>query len=372
MSTTTAAYVQECGGGNPPSPAGQPAPGCRTAPPPPHVAAALRRVHGEVVDRFHGRGSPIPAALAGATVLDLGCGSGRDAYVLAQLTGPTGRVIGVDVAEDQLEVARRHLGHHAERFGYANVDFRNGYLEDLSTAGIADGSVDVVVANRVVNLSPCKPRMFEEIFRVLRPGGELHFCEIFADRRIPASLMEDPELLGECLSGALYERDFRRLMARSGCADVRVIDRCPAPVSHPEIARKIGYVNFSALTVRAFKLPLEDGCEDYGQTAVYRGTLEGHPHAFDLDDRHRFATGRPTPVCGNTADMLGRTRFAAHFDVTGDKTVHRGAFAPCPSTVPEPGGAPGGGGGEPDGAGGTGEPDGADGAGGTGEAEAPR
>ncbi|MFE6779271.1 methyltransferase domain-containing protein [Streptomyces sp. NPDC057702] len=337
MSTTTAAYVQDSDDTTPPPTTGvPPSPRCAT-PPPAHLAAALGRVHEEVVNRFHGRGAPIPPALAGATVLGLGCGSGRDCYALSQLTGPTGRVIGVDVAQTQLEVARRHLGFHAERFGYANVDFRNGYLEDLSTAGIADGSVDLVVANRVVNPSPCKPRMFREILRVLRPGGELYFSELFADRRIPPALMEDPVLLGECLSGALYERDFRQLMAGAGCADVRVVERVPVPVSRPELARKIGYVNFSSLTVRAFKLPLEDTYEDYGQTATYHGTLEGHPHAFDLDDRHRFRTDRPTPVCGNTADMLGRTRYAAHFAVTGDKSTHRGPFrAPATPAGPPP------------------------------------
>ncbi|WP_269475740.1 methyltransferase domain-containing protein [Streptomyces gossypiisoli] len=109
---------------------------CTNAAPPPHIAAALGRVHEEVLDRFYGCGSPIPPALEGATVLDLGCGSGRDAYVLAQLVGPTGRVIGVDMTDEQLAVARRHTDWHAQRFGYANVEFRRGYIEDLAAAGI--------------------------------------------------------------------------------------------------------------------------------------------------------------------------------------------------------------------------------------------
>ena len=189
--------------------------------PPPHLAGPFAKMHPEVRDRFYGCGSPIPPDLTGATVLDLGCGSGRDCYVLSQLTGPTGRVIGVDMTDGQLAVARRHLGYHEAKFGFANVEFRQGFIEDLAGAGITDASVDVVVSNCVINLSPDKPRVFGEIFRVLKPGGELCFSDIFADRRLPAGLAADPVLLAECLAGAMYTEDFRRVMARSGCGDAR-------------------------------------------------------------------------------------------------------------------------------------------------------
>jgi SAM-dependent methyltransferase len=301
---------------------------CIAEPPPAHIADALTRVHDEVQDRFYGCGSPIPAAVDGITVLDLGCGSGRDAFVLSQLVGAEGRVVGVDMTEEQLAVARRHQDWHAERFGYANTEFHQGYIEDLAAAGVADGSVDLVVSNCVLNLSPDKPRVFREIFRVLKPGGELYFSDVFADRRLPAALMDDPELVGECLAGALYTEDFRRLMQASGCADARTVATTPITLSSPEIERKIGFAAFTSRTVRAFKLPLEDRCEDYGQIAVYRGTTTEHPHAFDLDDHHRFHTGRPVLVCGNTADMLERTRYAPHFTVTGAKETHFGLF-PC-------------------------------------------
>ncbi|MEU9279725.1 methyltransferase domain-containing protein [Streptomyces sp. NPDC048341] len=301
---------------------------CTDTAPPPHIAAALAQVHDEVMERFYGCGSPIPPGLDGATVLDLGCGSGRDVYVLSQLVGPTGRVIGVDMTEEQLAVARRHQDWHAERFGYANTDFRHGYIEDLATAGIPDASVDVVVSNCVLNLSPDKPRVFSEIFRVLGPGGELYFSDIFADRRLPAPLLDDPVLVGECLAGALYTEDFRRILERAGCPDARTVTASPVEISDRDIERKIGFAAFTSRTVRAFKLPLEDRCEDYGQVAVYRGTVAEHPHAFDLDDHHRFRTGKPMLVCGNTADMLAATRYAAHFTVTGDKRHHFGLF-PC-------------------------------------------
>ncbi|MDX3406096.1 hypothetical protein PV708_07630 [Streptomyces sp. ME02-6977A] len=109
-------------------------------------------------------------------------------------------------------------------------------------------------------------------------------------------------------------------------------------ISDPDIEVKIGFATFTSRTIRAFKLPLEDRCEDYGQVAVYHGTIAEHPHAFDLDDHHRLHTGKPALVCGNTADMLAATRYAAHFTVTGDKSQHFGLF-PC--TPAEGAAAPG-------------------------------
>lgn len=297
---------------------------------PPHVKTVLADLDDEILARFYGCGSPIPEALDDVSVLDLGCGSGRDVYVLSKLVGPQGRVIGLDMTEAQLEVARRHLEAQMRRFGYVqpNVEFRHGYAEDLAGAGIGDDSLDLVVSNCVINLSPDKRQVFREIFRVLKPGGELFFSDVFADRRIPAALREDPVLLGECLAGAMYWEDFRRLMAELGCLDVRVVRKAPIALQDPEVVAKIGMVGFSSVTVRVFKLQLEDRCEDYGQVARYLGTMPEAPHAFELDEHHRFETGRPMVVCGNTADMLSATRYARHFRIDGDKTVHYGLF-PC-------------------------------------------
>lgn len=298
---------------------------------PPHVAAVLADVHPEVRDRFYGCGSPIPPALEGATVLDLGCGSGRDCYVLSRLVGPQGRVIGLDMTDEQLAVARRHQDFHAGRFGWRNTEFRQGYIEHLDAAGIADASVDLVISNCVLNLSPDKARVFREIFRVLKPGGELYFSDVFADRRIPAPLAQDPVLLGECLGGALYVEDFRRLMAQAGCLDARVVSSAPLALTDPDIQRKAGAIRFSSKTVRAFKLDLEDRCEDFGQVAYYQGTLAEHPHAFALDDHHLFKAHQPMLVCGNTADMVSRTRYARHFRVVGDQSRHHGLFDCAPT-----------------------------------------
>lgn len=295
---------------------------------PVYLRKLLADVHPEVVERFYGCGSPLPPALQGCTVLDLGCGSGRDCYLLSKLVGPEGKVIGIDMTAEQLDVAKRHRNWHAERFGYArsNVDFRYGFIENLADLAITDNSIDLVVSNCVINLSPNKARVMKEIFRVLKPGGELYFSDVFADRRVPADLRHDPVLLGECLGGALYWEDFRRTLHDLGCPDVRVVKESPISLDDAAIAEKIGMVKFRSVTVRAFKLPLEDRCEDYGQVACYLGTLPEHPHSFDLDDHHHFETGRPLRVCGNSTDMLASSRYAGHFKVWGDKTTHFGLF----------------------------------------------
>ncbi|MCB1598845.1 MAG: methyltransferase domain-containing protein [Xanthomonadales bacterium] len=305
---------------------------------PVHLRRLLEDVHPEVKARFYGCGSPLPPALEGMTVLDLGCGSGRDAYLLSRLVGESGRVIGVDMTAEQLDMARQHQQWHVERYSHArsNVEFIEGYIEDLAGCGIGDASVDVVVSNCVLNLSPEKGRVFSEIMRVLRPGGELYFSDVFADRRIPDSLRHDPVLLGECLAGALYTEDFRRMIAAAGCADARVVSSSPVPLFDEAVIARIGMINFRSITIRAFKLPLEDRCEDYGQIATYLGTLPNLPHAFELDDHHRLETGRPMLVCGNTFDMLAGTRYARHFRLQGDKQTHHGLFDCAPATSSTP------------------------------------
>lgn len=294
----------------------------------------LREIPREVTDRFYGCGSPIPAAAAGATVVDLGCGTGRDAFLVSRLVGPAGRVIGIDMTPQQLAVAERGAAEHRRTTGLDNIDFRLGPIEDLAAAGIADGSVDVVVSNCVLNLADDKARVLAEVFRALKPGGELFFSDVFADRRIPEALLQDPVLRGECLSGALYFEDFRRTLQALGCADARAVARSAVPLLDADIEAVIGHVRFESITVRAFKLDLEDRCEDYGQVATYRGSVPHHPHAFALDDHHRFETGRPMLVCGNTADMLAKTRYAAHFAVTA-RGAHFGLFdcAPAPTAA---------------------------------------
>jgi arsenite methyltransferase len=304
---------------------------CPTDAVPPSLIAVERLLEPEILDKFYGCGSPIPQAPEGCVVLDLGCGTGRDVYITSRLVGEKGKVIGVDMTDEQLAIARKYITSHTRRFGYSepNVAFKKSYIEDLSEAGIADNSVDMVISNCVINLSPDKQAVFAEIFRVLKPGGELFFSDIFAGRRIPAHHQSDPVLLGECLAGSLYIEDFRRLLRDLGCMDYRVFTKRKVTIDNPEIRAKIGMIDFYSMTIRAFKLDsLEDICEDYGQVALYLGTMAENPHEFMLDDHHIFKTGKPMLVCGNTATMLQETRFGKFFNITGDRSTHFGPF-PC-------------------------------------------
>ncbi|MCC5942851.1 MAG: methyltransferase domain-containing protein [Balneolaceae bacterium] len=302
---------------------------CTTEVIPDYLKPILSEIEDEVISRFYGCGSPLSLALEGKTVLDLGCGTGRDVYVASKLVGPNGHVIGVDMTDEQLDVATRNIDKQMKRFGYSkpNVDFRKGYIEDLKSLGIDDNSVDVVISNCVINLSPDKKSVYSEIFRVLKPGGELYFSDIFADRRIPRDLIEDPVLYGECLSGAMYIEDFRRILSDIGYPDYRVVTGHDIEIEDPDIELKVGMINFRSLTIRAFKLDtLEDICEDYGQVATYLGTIHESPHHFILDDHHTFHAGKPMLVCGNSAAMVENTRFSKHFRVDGDRSVHYGVF----------------------------------------------
>lgn len=290
---------------------------CASAAPPKYVIDALKRVDDAIIERFYGCGSPIPPALQGATVLDLGCGTGRDVYVASQLVGPTGKVIGIDMTPAQLEFAKSFEAAQMERFGYAasNVEFIEGFIEDM--VEIPDESVDVVISNCVVNLSPFKEQLFREIFRVLKPGGELYFSDVFCDRRVPEDFYDDPILRGECLSGALYVEDFRRMLADLGVRaffDVAVEE---LHIGDFRIATKLGFATFYSHTVRAVKSEnLEDREEDYGQTATYLGTLPENERYFDLTDEVRLIKDRPVAVSGNMATMLTESRYAPHFRVT--------------------------------------------------------
>ncbi|WNY23556.1 Arsenite methyltransferase [Methanimicrococcus hongohii] len=305
---------------------------CCSEKPPEEIRTILPLIADEIHERFYGCGSPLPPLLEGKIVLDLGCGTGRDVYIASKLVGQSGHAIGVDMTAEQIETAVKYQEEQCNRFGFqtSNATFKQGYIEDLKSLGIADNSVDVVISNCVINLSPAKEQVFKEIYRVLKPGGELFFSDIFADRRIPEELTTDPVLRGECLSGALYTEDFRRLMEKTGWSDFRYTNVRSIELTNEAVLKKLGFASFSSRTVRAFKLnDLEDICEDYGQVAWYDGSIADHPHFFDLDDHHRFFTNKPMLVCGNTASMLSDTRYSKAFKVVGDRSVHFGKFDGC-------------------------------------------
>jgi arsenite methyltransferase len=301
------------------------------------MKAALSKVHPEVLSRYYGCGLVAPALLKGCRVLDLGCGSGRDVYALAQLVGQHGSVVGVDMTSEQLDVAKRHREYHREAFGYAkdNTEFHLGYIENLNALGLADASFDVVVSNCVVNLSPDKDAVLREVHRLLKPGGEFYFSDIYANRRVPDRVKNDPLLYGECLGGALYGNDFYDLARRHGFADPRLVEARPVEITDPKLALRAEGIGFYSATYRLFKLDgLESNCEDYGQAVIYKGTIEDHPHSFMLDDHHIIQTGRVFPVCGNTWYMLHDTRMREHFQFIGDFSHHFGLFDGCGEPMP--------------------------------------
>ncbi len=214
---------------------------------PEYVKPILARIHSEVLTRYYGCGLVLPELLEDLTVLDLGCGAGRDVYVLSKLVGENGRVVGVDMTEEQLAVARQHEEYHRKVFGYAasNVRFLHGYIERLSELKLADASVDVIVSNCVLNLAPDKAAVLREAWRVLKPGGELYFSDIYTDRRVPATLSADPVLYGECLSGALYWNDFINLSLKHGFDDPRLIDDRRVVLRNAELAPALATSVFS-------------------------------------------------------------------------------------------------------------------------------
>jgi ubiquinone/menaquinone biosynthesis C-methylase UbiE len=305
---------------------------------PAYVKKALANVHDEVLAKYYGCGLIIPTTLKGMRVLDLGSGSGRDCYVLSQLVGEDGSVLGVDMTDAQLEVANRHVQWHAEKFGYSkpNTEFRKGFIEKLGELGLEDSSFDIVVSNCVINLSPDKDSVLREVFRVLKPGGELYFSDVYSDRRIPQHLRENKVLWGECISGALYWNDFVNLGKKHGFDDPRLVGDSVITVNNAKLEPLVAAYKFFSATYRLFKLPglLEPACEDYGQAVIYRGTIEEMPDTFVLDGHHRIEKGRVFPVCGNTYNMLKETRLAPHFEFIGTFSTHFGIFADCGTPLP--------------------------------------
>lgn len=299
---------------------------------PEHVSTALGAIHEEVSSRYYGCGLVLPEALEGCRILDLGCGSGRDCYLLAQLVGAEGSVVGVDMTPAQLEIAQRHQAYHAERFGYAqsNVAFHSGYIEHLEALPLEPESFDLVVSNCVINLSPDKAAVLRGAYRLLKPGGELYFADVYADRRVPADVAADPVLYGECLGGALYRNDFINLAKAAGFRDPRLVTDREIEIEDAALKQAVRDVRFYSATYRLFKIDeLEPACEDYGQAVVYLGSIAHHAERYVLDNNHILPTGKAVAVCGNTFDMLATSRLAKHFEFAGDKSRHYGIFPDC-------------------------------------------
>lgn len=287
----------------------------------------LARIHPEVTSRYYGCGLVCPPLIENCRVLDLGCGAGRDAYALSQLVGKEGHVVGVDMTEEQLAVANKYTAHHENIFGFGNVTFQQGYIEHLDELGLKENHFDLIVSNCVINLSPNKDAVLREVYRLLKPGGELYFSDVYTDRRVPESVKNDHILYGECLGGALYWNDFLQLAQQHGFSDPRLVEDRPLQITDPKLAERIGDIRFYSATYRLFKLEkLENTDENYGQAVTYLGTVPNHPDCFSLDKQNTMKTGEMTPIGGNTWRMLHDSRFRQHFEFHGSFNHHFGAF----------------------------------------------
>ncbi|MEL6323812.1 MAG: methyltransferase domain-containing protein [Pseudomonadota bacterium] len=302
---------------------------------PDYAKPLMAAIHDEVLTRYYGCGLVLPEVMNGLSVLDLGCGAGRDCYLISRLVGETGRVVGVDMTDEQLEVANRHVDYHREKYGYAeaNTEFLKGDIERLQDLDLADGSFDLIVSNCVINLTQDKAAVLANAYRLLKPGGEMYFSDVYCDRRLDPELSKDPVLHGECLAGALYWNDFENMAKRAGFGDPRVVEDRPLGIQNPAIQKRLGAAKFYSVTYRLMKVEaLEPACEDYGQAVRYKGTVETSPDVFILDNHHCIEAGRIFPVCGNTYRMLNETRFAGHFDFFGTWDTHYGIFKDCGTT----------------------------------------
>jgi arsenite methyltransferase len=210
--------------------------------------------------------------------------------------------------EEQLKVAREYQDYHKEKFGFGNTEFINANIESFVDEGkIQEESADLVISNCVVNLSPYKDRVFKQVWKVLKEGGEFYFSDIYCNKRVPQELQEDKVLWGECISGALYFEDFRRLMASIGFQDIRII-------SIGEVKATADYKldqTYYSITVRAFKISsLEDRCEDYQNKVTYLGGIPDSACKFEFDQNYSFCKGKEVEVCRNTKEILEKSRFA--------------------------------------------------------------
>jgi SAM-dependent methyltransferase len=303
---------------------------------PHYVRDVLPLVNDEIKTRYYGCGSPIPLCIQGLKILDLGCGTGRDCYVMSKLAGPGGFVSGIDMTKNQIAVAQTYIDEQTAAFGYTkpNVKFIFDYIENVKEH-FENESLDIVTSNCVINLTDDKEVVLKQVYDVLKCGGEMFFSDIYADRRVPAQISNEPVLRGECLGGALYYRDFERIARRVGFHDPRVFSQRPVQIRNDEIEKLVGNIKFYSITYRLWKLrDLEDGCEDYGHIATYTGGIPESRFEFRLDGSHTFEKNKPERVCGNTVLMLSRTRFGRYFIATGSFKEHFGQFKSC-SAAPQ-------------------------------------
>ena len=299
----------------------------------------LKVIPEEVIERDYGCGDPTRYLREGDTVLDLGSGTGKICFIAAQVVGPKGKIIGVDMTDEMLEVARRNAPVVAQRIGYNNVEFRKGRIQDLALdlekldaqfrkqpitdaasylrademmqelrlkePLVATDSIDVVVSNCVLNLvePKSKRQLFEEIFRVLKKGGRAVISDITSDEEVPEHLQNDPELWSGCISGALTEEGFLDAFSEAGFYGMQVLRRDEKPWQTVE------GIEFRSLTVEAFK-GKQGPCFERNQAVIYRGPFR---EILD-DDNHRMERGVRYAVCDKTYNLYRKEPYRAFFE----------------------------------------------------------
>ena len=298
----------------------------------------LEAIPDEVINRDYGCGDPSKWLKPGETVLDLGSGTGKICFIAAQVVGPEGKIIGIDMTDDMLEVARRSAPIVADRIGYSNVEFRKGRIQDLAldlerldqilrakpitTAAdfmnldavaeelrekhplVASDSIDVVVSNCVLNLvePEQKPKLFKEIFRVLKRGGRAVISDIVSDEPVTEKMRKDSHLWSGCISGALTEEDFLKAFEAAGFYGVELVKFETKPWQTVE------GIEFRSVTVQAFK-GKQGPCFEHNQALIYQGPFK----SVQDDDGHRFDRGVRMAVCDKTFKLLQNEPYAGHF-----------------------------------------------------------
>ncbi|XP_066047099.1 arsenite methyltransferase isoform X2 [Chamaea fasciata] len=272
------------------------------------VRDALEHIHEEVVARYYGCGLVIPECLSSCRILDLGCGSGRDCYLLSQLVGEQGHITGIDMTEGQIEVAKKHIAYHMDKFGYRkpNVEFVHGYMEKLGDAGLADESYDIVISNCVINLAPDKRAVLQEAFRVLKPGGEMYFSDVYTNQRLSETIRKHRVLWGECLAGALDWRDLYSIAEEVGFSPPCLVTASPITISNKELEGIIGDCRFVSATFRLFKV-LGGSWAGPGQV-IYNGGIVGHERELVFDANFTFKEGEVVDVDAEMAAILQSSR----------------------------------------------------------------
>jgi radical SAM protein with 4Fe4S-binding SPASM domain len=272
-------------------------------------AEDLAHVPKEVVERFYGCGSPVTAAALapGETMVDLGSGAGIDCFIAAKKVGAHGRVFGIDMTDSMLKVANDCRPRVASSLGWDVVEFKKGFLEAIP---LSDASADVVTSNCVINLSPDKPRVFREIWRVLKDHGRAVIADIIADREVPPKMRADGRLWGECISGALTEEAFLAALERAGFYGVSILKKT--------VWKEVEGCRFFSITARGYKFEKQAGCAYIGQYAVYLGPLKA---ALD-EEGHLFPRGTPVEVCTDTAAKLSHPPYGGSFAIVDGATTH--------------------------------------------------